>query len=260
MHYHLSRNRRALNLLETTLAVFLLAAQIVIFVGAMARFRQTQKLAHRRQVAALLGEEKLDEIRAWARQPVNFASNWSPYQGQVSQPQPGYRLEVACQPAGQPLYSPCLGLESPYAANAKVLRHSLVPVRVTVAYATTQLQLNTLIGEPVRPGPYRLELDQAPVFTQPVVPNGDFGFAARAVDGNGQPIEDLQLGWVVKPVTGNASLLEGGNRSQHQIVARHRYLRYGVPVHISGRVQLQCRAHYHGQAIVADTPDVVLQP
>ena len=268
MRYQLSRrssgtvSTRALSLVETVLAVFLLAAQILLLAGLLAQFNRTQRDTRQRSRAALLAEQKMDEIRAWARQPGNFAGDWSVYQGQVTQPpeDPGFRLEVRVNSAGQPLYSPCLGLESPYDTKAKLLHRSCVPVRVSVSWAGREpLVLNSLIGEPVRPKPYTLTFAPDPPFTQPVPTNGPFGYKAQLQDGLGLPIEDVMFSWRVKPLTGNASLVESPNRNQRQVRAQHAYLRYGTVVQVSGLVRLECRALYHGQLILLPSDPVQLQ-
>ncbi|MBS2040332.1 hypothetical protein JST97_35420 [bacterium] len=259
MRHQLSRKPTALSLIETVLAVFLLAAQILLFAGMLARSRQTQRLSQQRHRAVTLAEQKFDEIRAWAALPSNFSSDWSAYQGQISRPEPGFEVRVACNPAGQPVYSPCLGLESQYGSNAKQLRTSLVPVRVQVSWGSASLVLNSLVGEPWHPGPYAIQLQPAPIFTQPVQPDQDFGYTATVTDGQGKPLSDLQMRWFVKPLTGNASIVEGGPRSQQQVKARHLFRRYGVPVHISGTVQLECTAQYHGQPLRQQTESIQLR-
>lgn len=259
MRNQLSRHRSALSLVETVLAVFLLAAQILLLAGLLTQFNRSQRDVRQRSHAALLAEQKLDEIRAWARRSSNFASNWGIYQGQVSESD-GFRVEVRVNPAGQPLYSPCLGLEAPYQTRAKLLHHSLVPVRVSVSWGGRDpLVVNTLVGEPVHPRPYTLTFTPDPFFTQPVAPNGPFGFSVELKDGIGQTIEDVMFSWRVKPLTGNASLVESPDRSQRQVRARHAYMRYGTEVQISGQVELEGRTIYHGQLLILPSDRVNLQ-
>lgn len=259
MRYQLSRHRSALSLVETVLAVFLLAAQILLLSGLLSQFNRSQREVRQRNQAALLAEQKLDEIRAWARLGSNFAGTWSAYQGQLSEAD-GFKLEVRVNPAGQSLYSPCLGLEVPHGTRAKILRRSTIPVRVSVSWGgRDSLVVNTLIGEPAHPGPYTLSCTPDPVFAQPVPANGPFGFAVELKDGVGQPIGDVMFSWRVKPLTGNASLVDGPDRSQRQVRARHAYLRYGTEVQISGQVQLEGRTVYHGQLLIVPSDQVVLQ-
>ena len=259
MRNQLSRHRSALSLVETVLAVFLLAAQILLLAGLLGQFNRSQRDVRQRNQAALLAEQKLDEIRAWARLGSNFAGNWSSYHGQVTENE-GFRLEVRVNPAGQPLYSPCLGLESPHASRARLLQRSTVPVRVSVSWGGRDpLVVHTLIGEPAHPGPYTLTCTPDPAFAQPVPANGPFGYAVQLKDGIGQPIGDVMFNWRVKPLTGNASLVESPDRSQRQVRARHAYLRYGTVVQISGQVQLEGRTVYHGQLLIVPSDQVVLQ-
>lgn len=259
MRNQLSRHRSALSLVETVLAVFLLAAQILLLAGLLSQFNRSQRDVRQRSQAALLAEQKLDEIRSWARLGSHFAGDWSTYQGQLTEIS-GFHLEVRVNPAGQPLYSPCLGLEAPHGARAKVLSRSIVPVRVSVSWGGREpLVLNTLIGEPPHPKPYTLSCTPDPAFAQPVPPNGAFGYTVELKDAIGQPVGDVMFSWRVKPLTGNASLVDSPDRSQRQVRARHAYLRYGTEVQISGQVQLEGRTVYHGELLIFPSDQVVLQ-
>lgn len=262
MRNQLSRPRSALSLVETVLAVFLLAAQILLLSGLLSQFQRGQNSLRQRSRAAVLAEQKLDEIRAWARLSSNFAGTWAAYQNQLTTPpdDPGFQVKVEVNSQGQPIYSPCLGLESPYGSEAKILHRSCVPVRVTVSWSSRDtLVLNTLVAEPPHPKPYTLTCQPNPPFAQPVPANGPFGYEVRVVDGAGQPIEDLMFSWRVKPLTGNASLLPSPDRSQRQVRAHHAYLRYNTQVQVSGQVQLEVRALYRGELLSLPSDSVVLQ-
>jgi Tfp pilus assembly protein PilV len=268
--YRVSRNRTALSLVETVIAIFLLAAQILLISGMVAQFNRGQRSHRLRHRATALGQEKMDEIRAWAGKPANYLSGWTPYKNQSFGPiEDTFRIETDCNPTGQPLFSPCLGLEAQYGARAKRMKRSVVPVKVSViwdpASAAGRVELFSLVGEPARSGA-TLSIAPDTAFTEPVAANADFGFKATVVDANNVPIEDIQYQWRVKPVAplptdapGNASLLASPTRSMESARARHVFRRYGLEVQVSGKVELECRALYHGQVLKASGGPVQLQ-
>lgn len=270
MGYHVSRNRTALSLVETVIAIFMLAAQILLVSGMVAQFNRGQRSHRLRHRATALGQQKMDEIRAWARNPANYLSNWAAYKNQSAGPiEDTFTVETDCNPTGQPLYSPCLGLEAQYDVRAKRMTRSVVPVKVSVIWDPSspsgRIDLCSLVGEPPRTGA-TMSIAPDTAFTEPIVANGEFGFKATVVDGNNRPIEDIQFQWRVKPVAplptdtpGNASLLPSPTRSMESARARHVFRRYGVEVQVSGKVELECRALYHGMPLKASGGPVRLQ-
>jgi Tfp pilus assembly protein PilV len=255
--------RSGLSLLETVIALFLLVAEVLVLLGAFHQGVRHQARTYMQAQAIGVVQQTFSEIRAWARVPANYDSNWSAYHG-VTRQDGAFRVLIECAPGGQPLASPCNSLELPWSSRAKLLRRSVVPVKVTAVWdpsdARARLSVTSYLGEPPRAPDPVLRITQTGGPTSPVPQNGVMAFQVEARDSAGNPLRDLQYSWYVKPFTGNASVLGGGPRDGTSAEVKHAYVYNGITLHVAGTIQVECRARYHGRELRGLTPNIILAP
>lgn len=218
-----------------------------------------------------LAENTLAEIRAWAREPANFLSGWTPYNGVVlSDPDwPAFRIRVDCEPTGIEVLSPSTALETAYSPDQRRLSSSVVPVEVTVEWGAPgdphrSVTVVTQVGEPLRQlGPNPLQVTRSGGASDPVPQEGLVSFQAQLVDSSGQPIQDISFEWYAVPVTGNATVVPLGSRNRASSQLQHHY--YLNPItstwsYEPGQVRARARAIYGGRELEQESLDVVLSP
>jgi Tfp pilus assembly protein PilV len=260
---------RAVSLAEAIVAIFLIVSAVMVSTSLFHSGLRYTRMTQTRAMAGMYGRKVMQEIRSWARQPANYDSDWSTYQGAelVDPDYPGFVARVACLAAGREALSPSLGLEEMYGARAYRLPRASVPVRVNVAWGQPEqtLTLMSLVGEPER------ELDEDPTVViqrvsgpaGPVPPRAEVGFTAQLRDSNGDPIPGIRFSWSLLPVTGNATLLKGSlPRDGSAMTLKHEYewnpLMSPPQVGpISGEVRLEAVCRYRGRRIVNAAPVVV---
>ncbi len=253
---------RGLSLVETVLAMFLLVAEVLVLVGSFRQGLINQRRTAMGVRAVLVAERNLAEVRAWARDPAHFDSNWSPYLNlnRIDPEDPDFQVVIHSLPGGARLLSPCRPLESVWGAQAYQMSQSCVSVRVDVNWSGGgSLSVTSAIAAPAREANPDLQITQTAGPSSPVPPDEVLTFQAAASDAAGQPLSDLRYHWDVKPLTGNASFLSGGPRDGSTIQLKHQYLSNGHPIHASGRIQVHCRAVYHGRELQYTSQEIVLQ-
>lgn len=255
--------RSGLSLLETVIALFLLVAEVLVLLGAFHQGVRHQARTTMQAQAVGVVQRTMSEVRAWARVPANFDSNWAVYNGATRQ-DAGFTVQIECAPAGLALASPCNSLENPWTSRAKVMRRSVVPVKVTATWDPSDSRANvsvtSYIGEPPRAANPVLLITQTGGPSSPVPQNGVMAFKVDARDASGNALQDLQFRWYVKPFTGNASVLDGGPRDGTTAEVKHAYIYNGITLHVAGTIQVECRTTYHGRELRGVTPPIMLAP
>ncbi|MEW6282610.1 MAG: hypothetical protein AB1758_28630, partial [Candidatus Eremiobacterota bacterium] len=152
---------RGFNLAETVLAYFLLAGTIYLIVGLFHTGLRAHSRTQRLTEATRVAENTLARVRAWAREPDNYLSAWSRYNGVTfaDPDQPGFQVRVDCRPPtpdSLDLFTPCRSLEADYLALGieRRMKGSVVPVRIRVSWGRSsqdQVTLWTHVAEPKRP-------------------------------------------------------------------------------------------------------------
>ena len=251
---------RGLSLLETVVALFLLVAQVLVLLGSFQRGLRHQSRSLQNVRAQQTAHNQMAEIRAWARVAANFDSDWSTYAGLRHQ-QGDLLIEV--EAARQTLYSPCASLESAYDTRAYRLPDSLVSVKVSAIWdpsdPRSRVVLVSSIGQPARAADPHLRITQTGGDSSPVPFDGIQDYKVEAFDAAGRPLTDLRYSWQVKPLTGNATVLPGGPRDGGTARVQHVYTHLGHSLHVSGAIQVQCQARYHGRELSGSTGQVMLQ-
>lgn len=249
------------------MACFLLAFAITVVVLLFHASMRYQRSLLLRGRAVLMAQQKMSEIRAWAKIPANFISPWVPYQGttSVSLEAPQIQIRCDCNPAGRPLFSPCATLELPHGADARVMRKSIIPVTVTASWgpgSSQRVRLMSYIGQPVPPVAVRkasiLTLGPIP---SPVGPGLSVPVSLSGVDGSGQALEDFFFTWDVQSHGGNARIPRGTPRDGRNSRLENLYeFSALVPAtSIPGEVTLRAATRYHGNPVEVVSGRVMMQ-
>jgi type II secretory pathway pseudopilin PulG len=226
----------------------------VLFIGFYFTFRMLSEGvrysggAGKEAYAALLARNKMEEMRAWAYRQTggryNFNDDvWTPYDGKKESA--GEDFELRTLTVWKELYSPCTSLtETLDRKMSKSFRSAKVEVWYTRGLAHQKgFTLVTLIGEPRR---------LPETLTVTVVPstlNKDKSAECNveAVDGNGNPINDLTYKWYVLPATGNGTIKYLGNGEKadfYNYVCTY----YGSPLCAGGSIGSETYCHVMARA------------
>lgn len=157
----LKPNHRALTLVETIIAIFILIAGFLVM-GAMfhVALQHTARM-EARQLAVVLAEKKLEEIKGWSaatHRSTQPFSNWSGLAAAIPSTDPdypGYTIAVTAVDPGAGaavLFSPCSQFEAGRTDPRLFTTASVRPVRVVVTWSAGQHELVSLVG-PRRPWP-----------------------------------------------------------------------------------------------------------
>jgi type II secretory pathway pseudopilin PulG len=255
---------RGVSLIETLLSFALLGVSMFLIVTLFHRGMNFAARSHHSIQASQLADSVLDEMREWALDPDNFTSDWGAWTGapRTYPDYPGFRVTVEAQPLGVELFSPCSGLESRF-ADPRSMEQSIVPVAVVVEWGANQnrqLRVVAQIREPER------EVDVVQVtrldsLGLTVARNGVMEFEAQLIDSAGDQIPGVTFQWYVRPISGNATVLDRPPRDGSRGFVINRY--YYNPVTDSwdnepGDLRVEARARYHGTEFVGRSSAVTM--
>jgi hypothetical protein len=264
--------RRAMSLLETVLAVFLLLAGsftcLAVLRSALGHGTKTRRLAEAQQI----GAHTLDAIRAWAYEPDNYFGDWSPYNDDEHSVG-DYLVHTRC-PGREDLASPNASLELPRLAGARLMREAYMPVRVSVRWsANNWIHLTTHIGQAVQPvrnaQPMVITRGAGP--SDPVPVSGTVEWSADLYASDGSVIPGVSVGWQVVPneapgfLPGNALFLENRASLGRSGELIHRFYNgdpsFNLPPReVPGSVIVRAEAVYNGRSYFAESSPVELAP
>lgn len=220
------RLNRALALLETIIAIFLLTAGFIVIAALYHTALRHSRVVEEKHIAVLVAERKLEEIRSWSRRTHGtggtdrFAddASWATYDGVTTTDTdyPNYSITVAA--TRHQLFAPSSQFESvrfsaqddetlvdpPTAADPiKSFDGSTRRVEVTVSWGpsvTQRMTLVSLVGDPVRrilPDPSSMNLVMLPALTD-MAPGSTRDFQVTLSDTTGQPVEDASFTWYIE--------------------------------------------------------------
>jgi type II secretory pathway pseudopilin PulG len=259
------RRQAGLSLIETVISIFVLATAVLIAGVLMQASFRYQTMARQRVEATAVAQKILAEVKAWAWTQsggnYNYNGSWSAYQGAVRNEQ-GFRVRIDSSPRTVRLASPCSALEDHFGAEGRYLGSSVVPVRVTVEWGSSDsLSLFTYIGEPTRI-PRTVVVNQS---GGSLAANGISRFSATALDANGAAIEDMMFRWYLEPTGANpgmGSLLPPwggqvsppvamGPRDGRTSSVKNSYRKEdGSWIVVGGDVSVQAAATGHGREVI----------
>lgn len=267
--------RRGLTLTEVIVSLFLLMAGVLVMVNLFHSALRYRREVERKLQGTLMARSLMSEIRGWARDPLNFDSNWTAYDGQLlTDPDfPGFEARVEVEELGRVIYSPCSQFEVPQGALAHHLDRSLVAVAVEVGWGdpnpARRVRLVSYVGEPPR------QLAATPVVVtrtggaaDPVPPDQTVDARAELRDDTGQPIADVSFSWGIQPsgtAPGNGTLLtDTVPRSQQTMTVQHFYVihpHFTPPEtgYAGGELKLRAAARYRGREVIGESTPIVFQ-
>ena len=185
---------RGLTLVETLLATTILLVAFLTVCELIAVSLHHQAAAEQHMQAYLVAENRLQEIRAQASEPLAMFPD--PTWNKTSTEGP---FQVVTEAVATPRTTPCAALEdSDVQTQSDVedgeihrrIRKSLQQIRVTVRWGSEKISLVTLLGEPERKVA-EVQVSETTGKTKT--------FEARAVDSGGQTIEDVMFDWWAEP-------------------------------------------------------------
>jgi len=254
---------RALSLVETVISVFLLLCACLVVV---ALFHSSLRYSSRiivQSAAARVAEEKLAEVRSFARQlGRDFTSTtlWNnQYPGTATLQE---SFQVLVQHASFTVYSPCSKLEEQYSGDGDTRRltNSFRKVTITVSWLPNlpgnQVAVTSLVGAPPLTGVGPVTVD-----SDDLVGNLDFNktitFTARLSDGSADVVPDVMFAWAVLPGAGAGTGQGNGiidpnhpdtRRSGQRATFRNNYPLYSDPwgASVKGRVSVMATCRYRG--------------
>ncbi len=205
-------SRRGLSLPEALVSLFFLLGLFLLVTQLFHTGLRYHRWAESRAVAAILLNDKMEEIRNWSSRPVGGGYNfddWSSYDG-VTTAHPvhsGYRLETTV--FDQVLYSPSSGFEQ-VELDQRRLSASLKKVQIDVVWddnrGESRITGILLVSDPTRDwGTPALVLN--PAAPTPVSPGGTTDFSVQAFDSDGLPVPDAFFEWIVLAGTGNGTVV-----------------------------------------------------
>ncbi len=217
--------RKGFSLAETVVSIFLLTACVLLILNLFDRSLSHLKRSRQLSQAASLAEDTLARVRAWARDPDHFASDWAGVTG-TSQ-RDGFQITVERMFPSQDVLTPNLPTEEQYApSERRLLPATRVVVRCTVSWGQEQLQVTSSLCAPPRP----VDPSSAVVVrrvggaTDPVPPEAPVEFEATFLDANGRPIPGVTFAWIVAPRDGNATIdRSASHRGGYRVVIRNRH-------------------------------------
>lgn len=197
------RRSAGLTLAETIIAIFILIAGFVVMSRLFHTALQYQASIDSQQIAVLLAERKLEEVRAWSKTthvPLGTTpfTNWSGCPGSSGPtPDPDFpAYSVSVTTTAQDIYSPCSLFELEYvtAGDRKCLASSTRRIQVDVTWKTRTYTLMSLVSAPSGQ-PATNAVLVTPNAAQSIAAGAQRAFSAQATALNGQPLPDVCFLW-----------------------------------------------------------------
>lgn len=240
---------RGLTLVETLIALFICVVALLLVVSLFHNAARLSRRTERQRVVLMLTERTLNQVRAWARVPANFAGSWGAWNPRTVTfaEQPEVTVLVRCAPATDVVFSPTALLENRFAsALARRIPAAMATVEARGTWAgSSNVTLTACVAEPLRVPALALVL--TPPTPGPIAANDVQEFQVQAQDDAGGTLQGLTYSWYLEPVSGNGTLVSTGMpRDGSRVVLRNNYLVLGrtTPIPVPGTVNLRCRARY----------------
>lgn len=213
-----SERRRGSSLVETIVALVLLAGSLLLVTALLHRSNRYQQRSESLLEAGALADKVMGDIRAWATNPSNYSSNWAPYNNQrITDPDfPNLEAVVDVQVGGMKVFSPDNPTELGR-GNPREMQQGSVSVRIQAARDVTSSVGRITIWSTVAPPTPVSRPDRLPHVQVsgsgggPMTFNETRGFTAEAFDGLGRKLPPCCFEWRVRSGSGRA---EGGAQSR----------------------------------------------
>ncbi len=233
-------SRRGLSLVETVVASFVLIAGFLLMTRLFHAALQYTSQIDSLQMAVLLAEKRMEEIRCWSWQThaATAFSDWSGVPNAATDADyPGYTLAVTTSP--YTLSSPCSQFEALYPGEERQMTGSARVVTITVTWGARTHRLTSLVAAPP---PVLARVVVTPTAGQSVARDGTVSLTARGEDTANRPIPDMMFSWYIDR-GGIGSFIDPQRRDGTQMTFQHRVVLDGVVGYGSG----QCQVVAHGR-------------
>lgn len=249
------------------MALVLLAGCLLLVSAIMQRTSQYQRRSESLLEAAGYADQVMDDVRQWARNPVNYDGGWSSWQGRSldSATFPGMKALVNVQTSGLTLYSPDYESEQLYRLAGKTVRelpqaYVLVRVRAgrDLSSPTGRVDVYTMVASPSPQTGGSIVISGGTT----LAPNGEEYYTATAYDGSGRELPQCCFDWHVHGRGGWASS-DVVSRDGRRLWVKHDQTRWDdvleTDVAASGPIEVEAQARVMGK-LITGTLDVTLSP
>lgn len=254
------RFNSGLSLLETSVALVVLAGATL---GSLALFHlgyQRQTQSSHRVLAVAVAERQLEELRLQASERPGF-QRLRNLDGSYRPDATDSRFEVAMLAQEMTLHSPCSTLDE--VGDPRVLESSAFQIATVVRWSRARpgIRLHTVLTEPR--APYE-RIRFAGDFS-PLAREGERELTAALLDQDGQPIPGVKFQFWIRPRSAPATLnrMRDGRRARliHRLEnTPEEDSGTPAPSYSEGECIVTARARYFGQVIRQDSPPLDLSP
>ena len=268
-----SDRKRGLSLLETTIAVYVMAATLLVVIGLFhsgIKARQ-ETYQRKRATAALRGAHS--QLLAFSQKALGTEYGFDQIKGWGAQVQPVVTdpdFEVTFEVAPQAVMAVSSSFEQRFSASQHLELGERLKVLLTVRGLDQTVNSVCWLSDPPRAlhptNPLRIT-QTGPSPLPPYSPPGDVEeilLAATLYDQYDQPIPSATFVWGVLPVEGNATIVweqDLGDRSGRTARLQNWTTNYdGRALIQAGTIQVECRTRYRGREISATVGPVLLAP
>lgn len=249
-------SRSAFSLLESVAAIFTLLIAILLtfqlFHSAMQYFRMVED----RTLALTVAQQRLGEVRNWARSQ----NGWTGFPSGADPLHPQFNVAVSLADYG--LASPSVELESNY-TDRRQLTKTCKQVTVQVSWARGSVELYSLVGDRGN----RSWSTTSPLQVKGTIPAtvtaaDSVSLSVEATDLSGALLEDLFYSWYVEPVgaVGTVATISPSRDGRTAIFVNQVRLPDGTTTPATGQCRVAVRTIYHGTEQWGYTPTINLAP
>lgn len=260
--------RRGLSLVETLVAIFLLAGAAFASIALLIEASKAQRLTNETQKALGYAQQSLDRVQAWALSSANFATGWSTYaDASFPEPQdPAFQVRIQANPGQPRLISPNTSLELSYAPWQRRVDSRACSVKATVSWSSVRTRSVVLcrwIGAPLSQVS-QLQVQQLGGATSPVAVNATATFEARLLDTSSQPIPGVVYYWKADPDYTNGqpgmASLESTRQGDRVTLIHHYYAGDPDTPKLPGDIGLKAYCRYGGREWSSASLPFLLSP
>lgn len=248
-------SRRGYTLTEAVIASFVLVTALLVVSRLFHASLQYSAWVESKAVATYLAENRMDELRQWARTQTDWSSPPSGPEPEFSK----FSMSVTLEPIE--LASPSTELETGYAPDQRLMPASLRKAVVEVSWDDNSVRLVSLLRAPAIG--WRAANSVVVDGTIPGIVNAGtvVELNATGYDSSGRPIDDLFFTWAVEPVfPGAASGTVTPARDGRTAQFRNQLPSASGPSPNSGRCRVVATAVYGGEERRGSSSVLTLAP
>lgn len=249
-------SRSAFSLLESIAAIFTLLIAILLTFQLFHSATQYFRMVEERSLALTVAEQRLGEVRNWAR----TQNGWSGFPNGSDPLHPQFNIVVSLN--NYVLASPSLELDSNY-TERRELQKTCKQVTVQVSWARGSVELYSLVGDRGnRSWSTSNPLQINGTIPATVTAADSVSLSVEATDLSGAMLEDLFYSWYVEPVglTGALATINPSRDGRTATLVNLVHIPNGTTTTSTGQCRVAVRTIYHGTEQWGYTPTINLAP